>query len=103
MAKAAAGGCPRLTDLHLLPGLGPKSVEWLREVGIEAELRSAGAGAAYCRVKHWNPRLASRNLLYALHAALDTMHWRAVDADTKARLRAEAVVAEKPKKLTGSA
>ncbi len=84
--RAASGG------LHDLPGLGPKSAAWLSEVGIdtEAALRSLGAVAAYRRVKHWNPRLASLNLLYALHAALNGLHWRAVDAETKARLRAEA-------------
>lgn len=86
MAAAAAG------SLEALPGLGPKSVLWLREVGIEteAELRSVGAVAAYRRLKHWNPRLVSLNALYGLHAALNGLHWRAVDEETKARLRAEA-------------
>lgn len=73
-----------------LPGLGPKSVAWLREVGIESEadLRAIGAVDAYRRLKHWNPRLVSLNMLYGLHAALNGQHWRAVDDDTKARLRA---------------
>jgi DNA transformation protein len=75
-----------------LPGLGPKSTEWLAEVGITtvAELREVGAIAAYRRLKHWNPRLVSLNALYALHAAVHGLHWRAVDDATKARLRAEA-------------
>jgi DNA transformation protein len=75
-----------------LAGLGPKSEAWLREVGInsEEELRAIGAVAAYRRLKHWNPRLVSLNALYALHAALNGLHWRLVDDETKARLRAEA-------------
>ncbi len=75
-----------------LPGLGPKSSQWLAEVGIATvdELRAVGAVAAYRRLKHWNPRLVSVNALYALHAALNGLHWRAVDDGTKARLRAEA-------------
>lgn len=74
-----------------LPNLGPKSTAWLAEVDIRTveELREVGAVAAYRRLKHWNPRLVSLTALYALHAALEGIHWRAVDADTKARLRAE--------------
>jgi DNA transformation protein len=80
------------SDPSTLPGLGPKSDQWLAEVGITTvdELRGIGAVAAYRRLKHWNPRLVSLNALYALHAALNGLHWRAVDADTKARLQAEA-------------
>ncbi len=83
---------PNPTRLSDLPNLGPKSELWLAEVGITsiAELREVGAVGAYRRLKHWNPRLISLNALYAIHAALNDMHWRAVDQDTKARLRAEA-------------
>ena len=75
-----------------LPNLGPKSVLWLAEVGINsvAELREVGAVAAYRRLKHWNPRLVVLNALYAMYAALEDVSWRAVDPDTKARLRSEA-------------
>ena len=79
----------RISDL---PGLGPKSVAWLAEVGINtvSELREIGAVAAYRRLKHWNPRLVSLNALYALHAALEGIPWQAVDVETKDRLKAEA-------------
>lgn len=85
--------------LARLPGLGPKSSGWLREVGIktEADLRAIGAVAAWRRLKHWNPRLVSLNALYALHAALHGLHWRAVDADTRERLRAEAEGRDPPR------
>ena len=82
----------RSDPVSALPNLGPKSVLWLAEVGITSvgELREVGAVAAYRRLKHWNPRLVGLNALYAMHAALEGVHWRAVDAETKARLRSEA-------------
>ena len=75
-----------------LPNLGPRSDEWLAEVGIHtvADLRQVGAVDAYRRLKQWNPRLVGLNALYAIHAALNGVHWRAVDDETKARLRADA-------------
>ncbi len=83
------GTSDRISDL---PNLGPRSVEWLFEVGVESvsQLRELGAVAAYRRLKHWNPRLVSLNALYAIHGALEGIPWQAVDAETKARLRAEA-------------
>ena len=78
--------------LHLLPNLGPKTAEWLREVGIasESELRAVGAAAAYRRLKHWNPRRASLLALWALHGALHDIPWNRIDDVTKARLLEEA-------------
>lgn len=77
---------------RLMPGIGPKSAAWLAEVGIatEAELRALGAVAAYRRLKHWSPRLVSRNMLWGLHAALAGVPAARIDAATKARLLAEA-------------
>ncbi|MGD9740236.1 MAG: TfoX/Sxy family protein [Bauldia sp.] len=75
-----------------LPGLGPRSTLWLREVGVEteADLRSLGAVAAYRRLKHWDPKRVSLNMLYGLHAALSGIPISAVDAETKAQLKDEA-------------
>lgn len=80
-------------SIRRLPNLGPKSVSWLAEVGIHSadELRAVGAVDAYRRLKHWNPRQVGLNALYAMHAALAGVHWRAVDAETKANLRADAM------------
>ena len=99
MPRSTRSSTPR-TGVSRLAGLGPKSEAWLREVGIntEEELRAIGAIAAYRRLKHWNPRIVSLNALYALHAALNGLHWRAVDDATKARLRAEAGVDLKPRR-----
>ncbi len=92
MPSSKRSSTPTSSGLSRLAGLGPKSEAWLREVGIEseAELRAVGAVAAYRRLKQWNPRLVSLNALYALHASLNGLHWRAVDDAMKARLRAEA-------------
>jgi len=83
---------PQSHPVSELPNLGPKSVLWLAEVGINSadELREVGAIVAYRRLKHWNPRMVGLNALYAMHAALEGVHWRAIDAETKARLRSEA-------------
>ncbi len=78
--------------VHRLRSLGPKSAAWLKEIGIEteAELRATGAAAAYRRLKAWNPKGITLNMLWALHAALADIHWKAIDAETKARLKREA-------------
>jgi DNA transformation protein len=78
--------------IRLLPGIGPKSAAWLAEVGIvtESQLRTLGAVAAYRRLKHWNPRLVSRNMLWGLHGALAGLPAARIDPATKARLLAEA-------------
>ncbi len=75
-----------------LPNLGKVTADWLREVGIEreSELRALGAPAAYRRLKHWGGAQVSRNALWALHAALSGERWNELDAQTKARLLAEA-------------
>lgn len=73
-----------------LPGLGPKSAEWLCRVGITTvkELREAGAVVAYLRVEQAGLR-PGLNLLWALHGALEGKGWAEVTADEKAKLRAE--------------
>jgi DNA transformation protein len=82
----------RSRPIHLLPGIGPISAGWLREVGIEteADLRAVGAAAAYRRLKHWAPKRVSLNALWGLYSALTGVPWNQIDAETKARLREEA-------------
>jgi DNA transformation protein len=55
--------------IESLCNLGPKSGQWLREVGITtiAKRESLGPVVAYRLVKQHNPR-ASLNLLWALAA-----------------------------------
>ena len=74
-----------------LPGIGPRTAEWLADVGIptESDLRELGAVDAYRRLKHRDPKHVSLNALWGLHAALAGIPWTAVDRETKERLLAE--------------
>ena len=76
-------------ELAALPNLGPASARWLVGAGITTvvELRRAGAVGAFGRVALREGRLATANLLYALHAALTGKHWTEVTAREKAELR----------------
>lgn len=99
-------GRPR--KIAAMSSLGPKSQAWLGEAGIASpdDLRRVGAVAAYVAVKRLRPRAATRNLLYALHAALTGARWDKVPAADKRRLDAAAEAAlagrEKPVKSKGS-
>ncbi len=76
-------------DLAALPNLGPASARWLVGAGITtvAELRRVGAVEAFGRVALREGRLATANLLYALHAAIAGKHWTEVTAKEKDELR----------------
>ncbi len=84
--------------LELLVNLGPASRDWLRAVGIETErdLREAGAVGAYRMLKAQGYN-ATLNLVYALHAALVGIDWRAIPAAHKAALKAAAADAIRPR------
>ncbi len=74
--KAEPGGAAPPSSLC---GLGPKSEEALRAVGVTsvAELRALGSVAAYIRVKRrWSG--ASLNLLWALEGAITGLPWQTV-------------------------
>ncbi|MBB3021491.1 DNA transformation protein [Microvirga lupini] len=75
-----------------LPGIGPVTQGWLREVGIRTagELRSIGAVEAYRRLKFMLPRQVSLNALYALEAALRGCHWLDLPQDVKTALQQQA-------------
>ncbi|MCM0018901.1 MAG: TfoX/Sxy family DNA transformation protein [Tagaea sp.] len=83
-----------------MDNLGPKTQAWLGEAGILSpeDLKRAGAVAAYVAVKRRRPRDASRNLLYALHAALTGARWDKLPAADKRRLDAAAQAALAPPK-----
>ena len=100
-AKRSAKPSQQALDrpVHRLRSLGPKSAAWLKEIGIETEreLRAIGAVAAYRRLKARNPEGITLNMLWALHAALEDIHWKAIDAETKARLKTGAMAPATPK------
>jgi len=60
-------------------GLGPKSRDMLRAVGISSltQLREIGSAAAYNRVKQAGHK-PSLNFLWGLESAISGEHWRDV-------------------------
>lgn len=60
-------------------GLGPRSLAWLAEVGIDApqQLAALDPFEVYSHVRARQPR-ASVNLLYALIGAIEDRDWRDV-------------------------
>ncbi len=70
--------------------IGPVSMEWLRAVGTVSreDLERLGAVEAYRLIKAHGFN-ASLNLLYALEAALQDVHWTTLSPQTKANLRAD--------------
>lgn len=72
--------------------LGPATARMLGEIGIvdSMGLARTGSVAAYRQLKFRFGRHVSLNALYAMEAALRGCDWRALDADSKAELRAAA-------------
>lgn len=77
--------------IESLRNLGPKSSQWLRDVGIAtvADLERLGPVVAYRLVKQRHQK-ASLNLLWALAAGLKGKDWRELTEATKEGLRKEA-------------
>jgi DNA transformation protein len=77
--------------LSQMRNLGAACERDLPKVGIRtpADLLDVGAVEAYLRLREALPRI-NLMYLYALHAAIEDLHWRDVDEATKARLRAQA-------------
>ncbi len=79
--------------------VGPKSVAWLRQVGIRTreDLAAVGAVAAYVKCKRAGFR-PSLNLLYALEGVLLGCHWQKVPEARRTELlaQAESGIAEIP-------
>ncbi len=78
--------------LETLTNLGKISARQLAEIGIktEAELRAAGAAAAYLKLKDHFGRGVSLNYLYALDGALKGVRWDLMPESERAALRTEA-------------
>jgi hypothetical protein len=74
-----------------LSSLGPVTAARLVEIGIasEAEMRAAGAVAAYRMLRFRFGKAVTLNALYGLDAAVRNVHWREIDEARKAELRAE--------------
>jgi hypothetical protein len=78
------------TAVSQLLNLGPKSSQWLHDIGIYtlADLQAVGVVEAYCLVKTLHDQ-ASLNLLYALYGALHNVRWNELTPETKEQLQAE--------------
>jgi DNA transformation protein and related proteins len=73
--------------LNLL-NIGPRSAEWLEEVGVRTvgDLRDLGAILAYCIIRDRHEE-ATIHLLYALHGALEGKRWDRLTAEEKISLK----------------
>ena len=69
--------------------LGPQMERWLAEIDIhgDADLRRAGAIAAWHRLRFAFGKRVTLNALFAMEAALLDCDWRALPAEVKDRLR----------------
>ena len=78
-------------DLLELKNLGHTSINWLRVIGIQSrqDLQNKGAAAAYSEIKKRGIRV-SKVLLYALHGAMNDIHWNDLDHQTKQKLLEQA-------------
>jgi DNA transformation protein len=74
---------------NLLKNIGPKSRQWLAEVGIYTinDLRNAGAIATYKILKERYPKKVSLNLLWGLEAAIRDVDWRELTDTDKEELK----------------
>ncbi len=74
-----------------LKNIGPKSMKWLREIGIHSreDLEKVGAVMAYLILKQRRPEV-SLNMLYAMSGALSDRHWNEFSKEEKLQLQAEA-------------
>ena len=80
------------TLVSQLKNLGPRSAEWLADVGVHtrSDLEAIGAAMAYRMVRHCHLGRANAMLLYALHGALADRHWNSYSPEERAALRADA-------------
>lgn len=71
-----------------LRNIGPVSVKWLAEIGVESleDLERVGPVEAYRRVSASQPGKASLNLLWALQGAVMDLHWTDVPDEIKQEL-----------------
>jgi len=79
---------PPDTPIEQLMGIGPKSAQWLRDVGIatQGDLKTAGVIEAYRRVCA-QQEMANLNLLWALQGALQDIHWTQVSPQERKALK----------------
>ena len=73
-----------------MKNVGPRSRQWLAELGIYTldDLRRAGSILTYTMLKERYPKKVSLNLLWGLEAALRDIDWRDLTESDKDDLKA---------------
>ena len=77
-----------MSEISKMLNLGPKSAEWLAEIGIETreQVEQLGAVVVFQMLRQAGRR-PSLNMLYALEAALTEVHWNQLSEKRKNELR----------------
>ena len=72
-----------------MKNIGPKSGQWLAEIGIYTinDLRKAGSITTYKILKDMYPKKVSLNLLWGLEAAIRDVDWRELTEADKEELK----------------
>ncbi|MDH5377200.1 MAG: TfoX/Sxy family protein [Gammaproteobacteria bacterium] len=78
------------SDLAKAANLGPKSAQWLIDIGIDSleKLKALGSVRALIALKTQG-KPASLNMLYAMEGAITGVHWQKIAKEEKARLLLE--------------
>lgn len=79
-----------LEPIETLLNLGPKSSEWLSEIGIHnrGDLEKIGPINAYKALKKIRSEV-SLNLLYAMVGALSDISWKEIPLELKEKLKSK--------------
>ena len=77
------------TVASILNNLGPRSRQWLAEIGVFTikDLRAAGSITTYKILKDRYPKKVSPNLQWGLEAAIRDMDWRELTEIDKEELK----------------
>lgn len=72
-----------------MKNLGPRSRQWLAELGIYTlrDLRQVGSITTYRMLKERYPKRVSLNLLWGLEAAIRDIDWRELSETDKEELK----------------
>mgnify|MGYP001144595704 CR=1 FL=1 len=75
-------------ELVTMKNIGPRTAEWLREIGVQtrADLERLGAVEAYWLIQSLGYNTTAV-LLYALQGALLNVHWNELPAEMKDELK----------------
>jgi hypothetical protein len=75
-----------------MKNLGPKSRQWLSEIGIHTPEDLAGKDPVdvYLALKRRDPKAVNLLMLYALAGAMLNCHWNELPPDLKAELKRRA-------------